>query len=187
MTDLKKSLQTMVSDKDWEMMAKHAGMSAAEIKKHVIKAIEKDATKGMLNGFSESAGAIGEIDNITLGTLSKAKNECLTQDFEVSLFKIIGIKGTLTVCGSSTNDWTATLKVCLIVAGASVWCTQYTFDPHNISVCFSPSVGLAKADLCFRIEIHNNKVCLGLSGKACYWAFGWKCANFNETLFCIPL
>ncbi|SLN25303.1 hypothetical protein PEL8287_01152 [Roseovarius litorisediminis] len=185
MTDIKTALETHVSDRDWEMMAKHAGMPAAEVKKKV------------LNGIANSLGADGTAELTTvssapvLSDLALAPrtvaDDCATQDFEVSLFKIIGIKGSLKVCGTNTSNWTAELKVCLIVAGASVWCTTYHFDPHNLSVCFSPTVGVAKADLCFTVSIHSNKICLSIKGKACVWGLGWHCGKFNEQLFCIPI
>jgi len=183
MADLPKALDTFTSDEDWALMSKQAGVSADQLKAQIhnaIAALDNDAAQGMQTG-DDSALA-----DLALSSPQSANN-CISQDFEVSLFKVIGIKGTLKVCGSSTSDWTAELKVCLTVAGASVWCTHYTFNPHNMSVCFSPSVGVAKAKLCFGLSIHSNKICLGVSGRACYWRFGWKCAKFDEAIFCIPV
>lgn len=183
MSDLTKALNTLVSEKDWEAMSVHAGIPTSKLKSRIQDAISALVSEG---ADLEDSRAEAPLAGLKLGDLQK-EGDCFTRDFEVSLFKIVGIKGSLTVCGTSTSDWTAELKVCLTVAGASVWCTSYKFNSHNLGVCFSPNVGLAKAELCFKILIHSDKVCLGVSGKACYWAFGWHCASFDETLFCIPI
>ncbi len=173
---LSNALESRASDADWQLMAKHAGISPEELKSKVLKAlVDLDTT-----GHSDEA----VVHSVSAPTQS---GDCQTQSFEVSLFKIIGISGELTLCGTNSTNWSAELKFCLVVAGSKVWCTSYKFDPHNLSVCFSPSVGLAKADLCFALQIENGKACLNVSGKACVWGFGWKCGKFNKTLFCIPL
>lgn len=182
MSDLNTALDTFASDEDWTMMAEHAGIPAPELKAKVMGAIA-NLTGDASNGLTSQEGA--PISDLAL-TTAQTNDDCISQDFSVSLFEIVGIKGTLKVCGKNASNWSAKLEVCLTVAGASVWCTSYAFGTHNLSVCFSPSVGIAKANLCFDIERHSNKICLNISGNACYWRFGYKCANFDETIFCIP-
>ncbi|MGH1334531.1 MAG: hypothetical protein ACRBFS_00270 [Aureispira sp.] len=180
MSDLLKALESRVSSSDWELMANHAGVSVEELKNNLLSVLVEEG-KRQLNNKQEDQGVV-----IPVLSSIQANGDCETQDFELSLFKIIGVKGSLTLCGSGSS-WSAELKICLVVAGSSVWCTSYRFDPHNLSVCFSPSVGIAKAKLCFNLDIETNKVCLRLNGNACVWAFGWHCGSFDTSLFCIPL
>jgi len=172
-----KSIDSHVSQADWDRMAKTAGIPADELKAKVVAALE------------DPQALLREAE-VSLPTISDAKktgSDCETQSFEVSLFKIVGLSGDLTLCGTSSSNWSAELKACLIVAGSKVWCTTYKFDPHNLSICYSPSVGVAKADLCFKIQIRGNRACLNISGKACVWGFGWRCGDFDTTVFCLPL
>jgi hypothetical protein len=172
-----KTIDFRVSDQDWQRMAKHAGIPAEELKAKVLDALASP----------EAFLARATPTTPVISGLTAAGDQCQSQSFEVSLFKIIGVAGTLTLCGTNTSDWSAELQVCLVVAGSKVWCTTYKFDPHNLGVCFSPSVGIAKAKLCFTIQIKNNSACLNISGNACVWGFGWKCGDFDTTVFCIPL
>jgi len=176
---IKNSIESKVSPESWVKMAETAGVSVDELKDKIINAIE---------GIGQNVRSVATTaDHPTVGALTKSSNDCDSQKFSISLFEIIGLSGELTLCGTSSSDWTASLKVCLVVAGAEVWCTTYKFDPHNLGVCFSPSVGVAKADICFNLNISDDKVCLNINGKACYWAFGWSCGKFDTTVFCIPL
>ena len=170
------SLKSRVSDADWQRMSKHAGIPAEELKVKLLDALS-------------NLDQIDQTDEVPAPQISavKSSGNCHTQSFSVSLFKVIGISGDLTLCGTNSSNWTAELKVCLIVAGSKVWCTSYQFDPHNLKICYSPSVGLAKADLCFNLKLSGNKACLNVSGKACVWGFGWRCGNFNKSLFCLPI
>lgn len=180
MSDYRKALDTVVSEQDWELMSKHAGLPAATLKEKIIPALEQS----FQGSFLEAQGP-GDLSQVKLEDIAEAES-CRSQSFEVSLFKIIGIKGTLKLCGTNSSNWTANLEFCLIVAGSSVWCTSYTFDPHHLRICFSPSVGIAKADLCFELQYGNGKICLNVKGQACVWAFGWTCGSFDKTLFCLP-
>jgi hypothetical protein len=182
MDDFTRALDSRVSQADWDRMAGHAGMPAADLKKQVATALQGLATSPV--ALQAAAPAAG----FKLGAVGKTKSgQCNTQEFEISLFKIIGLSGSLTLCGTSSSDWSAELQACLIVAGAKVWCTTYTFNPHNVSICYDPNVGAAKAHLCFAIQISGNKACLNISGNACVWALWWHCGDFNTTPFCIPL
>lgn len=176
MSDLLKVLESRVSAADWQLMAKHANVGADELKARLLEAFE--------NQEGEKLAALASTPILSDVTLSES---CKSQSFEISLFKIIGLSGTLTLCGQSPTDWSAQLKICLLVAGAEVWCTNYKFDPHNLGVCFEPDLVLAKAKLCFKLEDKNNTVCLNINGNACAWIFGWQCGDFDVTVFCLPL
>lgn len=177
MSDLLKALESRVSPADWERMAKYANVSASVLKIKLLDALQNQGEVELT-----TAMPFPRLSDVT------PVNDCTSQSFEISLFKIVGLAGTLTLCGDqSTKNWSAELKACLLVADSKVWCTSYRFDPHNISVCFEPNVGVAKAKLCFKLEIANDKICLNINGNACLWAFGWQCGNFDTTVFCLPL
>ena len=112
----------------------------------------------------------------------QASGDCVKRTFDVSLFKVVGISGYIEFCGSSSSDWSANVHICLDVAGSSVWCTDYTLSPQNLSVCFNPDLALVKGQLCIGIVGANH--CFNIHGNVCYWGFGWHCADFNQTLFC---
>jgi hypothetical protein len=166
------------------LMAKNANLSPDELQDKVVQAYR-------LMEEDESPGALKAIPSIPVPSVSEimTAGNCKSQTFEVSLFKIIGVSGTLTLCGNSSSDWSAEVKFCLLVAGASVFCRSFSLDPHNLSVSFDIDTAVANAKISFTLNIHNNKACFNIKGKACIWApfIGWKCADFDVTPFCIPL
>jgi hypothetical protein len=168
-------LKSIASEEDFNRMAKNASLTPDELKNRILQALQNDQN-ALANTIA--APVISDL---------QAVGNCNAQSFEISLFKIIGVKGTLTLCGDSPSNWSAELKMTLIVAGADVWSTSYQFDPHNLGVCFEPNVALAKARLCFNLQLHDNKVCLNIKGNACVWAIYWQCGDFDTTVFCIPL
>jgi hypothetical protein len=118
---------------------------------------------------------------VTRGDAVQSGN-CIKREFNISLFDILGLVGNVEFCYTSSDDWSAAFHICLEVAGSSVWCTDYTLSPTNTSICYHPNLTAVKADFCVGIIGTNH--CFNINGDACYWAFGWHCANFNETLFC---
>lgn len=158
---------TAVSTADWEKLASGAEVSPAELQSKYEAAVASAA--GVHRVTASSADA-------------EAAADCIGKTFGIDLLGVIGIDGSVQFCGSGSNDWSATLDVELKVAGVSVWHTTYTLSPTNASVCFSPDVGVAKAEICIGIVGSNH--CFNIHGSACYWSWTWHCADFNETLFC---
>lgn len=163
-----KQLTQGVSAEDWAKIAKLANITPEELQSKYEAAV------------AEHPNNLREISVTT--SASQDNGNCVRRNFEISLFKIVGIEGYVEFCGTNERDWKATFNVCLTLAGSSVWCTTYTLSPENTSICFHPDLALVKADLC--IGIVGSRHCFNIKGKACYWAFGWHCAEFNETLFC---
>jgi hypothetical protein len=181
MSNYATALDTVVSQDDWERMSKHAGVSPAELKAKLIPALE--------GAFGEGAAettAARNVPGVRLMAVEQ-KGNCSSQSFEVDLFSIVGVGGTLTLCGTNSRNWSAKLKWCLIVAGSEVWCTSYEFNPHDLRVCSSPRLGAVKAKLCYKLKPRHGKICVSIKGRACAWTFGWKCGRFNKALFCISL
>jgi hypothetical protein len=107
--------------------------------------------------------------------------DCVTRDFSISLFKVLGLNGYVKFCGPA-DDWTATFHICLELFGSNVWCTDYTLSPSNASICYNVDLAAVKASFCVAIQGANH--CFNIKGEGCYWAFTWHCKDFNETLFC---
>lgn len=150
----------------WEMLAKLAKTTPEDLKGKYEALLAQGPQRAVSVAVGEAA----------------SDGDCVGRDFNVSLFGIVGISGSVNFCGSSSSDWSATVHLCLDVAGSSVWCTDYTLSPQNVSVCFNPDLAAVKAKLCIGIVGANH--CFNVNGNACYWAFGWHCEDFNETLFC---
>ncbi len=179
MSDLMKALESRVSFEDWQRMARYDDVSPDELKHRLLNALQES------NVVQQVEVPVGGRE-VSLSNVTQDGN-CHSQEFSISLFDIVGVKGKLTLCGDSSSNWSADLQTCLIVAGASVWCRSVTFDPHHVSVCYNPDVGIAKAHLCFTLQLAPGKICLNLKGEACVWAFGWECGSFDVTPFCLPL
>jgi len=157
-----------VSDQDWARAAKLANITPQQLKTRYEAAVAQHP----LNLRKVT---------VTRGEAVKS-GDAIRKDFDISLFDIVGLKGYVEFQGSSSSDWTAAFHICLELAGVSVWCTDETLSPTNAQICYHPDAGGAKADLCLAIQGTNH--CFNVSGDACYWAFGWHCGDFNETLFC---
>lgn len=177
MSDTRKALESLVTDREWAIIAKqNDGVTAEQAKERILDAL----TGG--DAFTATPGASQALPIPTLGAVTSS-NGCETQDFDFSIAGF-GFEGSLTICGG--DDWTAKLYVEVKVAGIKVWSTTYTFGAHDTHVCFNPSVGkLASLKLCFDIDYNSDRICLGISGKACVIVAG--CKDFDTTLFCVPL
>lgn len=181
MSNYATALNTVVSEDDWERMSKHAGVSPAELKAKLIPALE-----GAFGERATEITAARDVQGVRLMALEQ-KDNCSSQSFEVDLFSIVGLGGTLTLCGTNSHNWSAKLKTCIIVAGSEVWCTTYKFDPHDLSVCFNPNAAAVKGKFCYKLKLRRGKICASVKGRACVWTFGWKCRSFKKALFCISL
>jgi hypothetical protein len=163
-----KTLTEGISADDWAQLAKFAKTSPEDLKRRYEARL------------AEHPQNLQKIE-IKLGDPVRS-GDCLTQPFNIGLFNIIGLSGSVQFCENGGNDWSATGHVSLDVAGSSVWSTDYTLSPNNTSVCYHPSFFAVKADLCFGIM--GDKHCFTVSGDACYWAGTWNCGNFDKTVYC---
>lgn len=182
MSDLRKALESKVSDEGWQRMAASANMSIADVKEKILPALEDCARKlstevETKRSFLEAMPIISDVT---------ADGNCHSISFAADLHKIIGVSGTVTLCGTSIHDWSARVQICLVVAGAEVWCENFEMGADNLKYCVSPNMGIAKADICFSLEF-SSKMCFRITGEACIWALGWHCGNVDVTPFCIPL
>jgi hypothetical protein len=181
MSNYATALDTVVSEDDWERMAKHAGVSAAQLKAKLIPALEVAFGEG-----APEATAAKNTPGVRL-TAVEQDGDCRSQSFEVDVFSIVGVSGKLTLCGTNSHNWSAKLTTCLVVAGSPLVCQSYKFDPHDLSVCLNPNAAAAKAKLCYKLKLRHGKICATLKGRACVWSFGWRCGSFNKALFCMSL
>jgi hypothetical protein len=156
--DIKKAMEG-ISQEDFEKAAESAGISVEEL---------KEKYKAALMARTSVATA--------------ANSDCNRRDFKISIFDIIGVGGFIEFCGTA-DKWSADLHVCLIAAGAEVWCADYKLNNDEASVTIGPNVGIAKADL--TIGIRGPNACFFVGGEACVWAIGWTCGTMDRTdLFC---
>ncbi len=165
-----KAILNSVSAEDWSKLAKLANMTPEELQSRYAAAMQDFPQ--MLREISVTSG-VGE-----------ASNDCATRTFEISFFKILGIRGTIRLCTVPGGHWTAQVEVCLLLLGESVWCTKFDLSSRNASICFNIDLFLVKGDICFGIV--GERLCLNIRGRLCLWTIaGWQCESFNETPFCI--
>ena len=119
---------------------------------------------------------------VKLGKPEKTSNECIRQNFDITLFDILGIRGYVEICGTP-EDWSLKLHICIVLLGAEVWCQDFVLSTSNPHLCVEVNLFTVKAKLCFGVR--GSRACFYISGEACYWAFGWHCASFDETIVCL--
>jgi hypothetical protein len=163
-----RTLTQGITADDWTIVARQAQTTPEQLQSQYEAALQNHPQ--MLRKIEVSAG-----DAVQSG-------DCISRDFDVSLFDVFGIHGNIEFCGTGSNDWSAKLHICLELFGGDVWCTDYTLSPTNASVCYSPDLTAVRAHFCVGIVGQNH--CFNLNGNACYWAWTWHCADFNETPFC---
>lgn len=167
--DEKQMIQGISAD-DWARLAKSAKTTPQQIQSQYEAALAKRLVS--LGKVTVKAGA------------PVKSGDCISRDFDITLYDIISLKGNIQFCSSSQSDWTATYHVCLLLAGNSIWCTDATLTPNSASICYSPDFALVKAQFC--LAINGVNLCFNVSGNACYrkWTGSWDCSDFNETVFC---
>jgi len=163
-----RTLTKGIADSDWARIAKLANTTPDQI---------RSAYESALTGHPENL----RVKSFTRGNPIKS-GDSIRVNFDIGLYKTLSLDGYVEFSGTSSTDWSAAFHVCLELAGNSVWCTDETLTPSNAQICYHPDLAAVKADLCFAIQGSN--LCFNVSGDACYWAFGWHCGNFNETVHC---
>ena len=111
----------------------------------------------------------------------RTADDCEEKNFDISLLDVIGIRLGVKFCGEG-NDWSAQVKLCLLAFGDELSCYEFTLSPQDTRICLKPNFGIAKFEIC--VGVRGPDVCLFIEGQACVWAFGWHCADFDQTLFC---
>ncbi len=81
-------------------------------------------------------------------------------------------------------NWYGKVVVTPTIFGKGVGSSEAQVSRAQSFIEIHPSALLVKADL--KIGIYGDKMCFGIEGRACYWAFGWKCQSFDKQgLFCL--
>jgi hypothetical protein len=163
-----RTLTQGITEDDWALVAKLGDTTPEQLQSRYEAHLENHPQ--MLRKIEVTAG-----DAVQSG-------DCISRKFDVSLFDALGIAGDIEFCGTSSDDWSAKLHICLVLLGDEYWCTDYTLSPTDATVCYHPNLAAVKADFCVGIVGQNH--CFNLNGQGCYWAFGWNCKGFNETPFC---
>lgn len=84
------------------------------------------------------------------------------------------LRACASVVGSSEVRVTASLLGQSILSG--------TLSPRRTRLCASPSIGLAKAELCVSLDIRGKRV--RVEGRVCVrrWTGRWRCSGFDSRL-----
>ncbi len=157
-----------ITDDQWVELAKESGLAPDEFKRHYVDAISRD----------EALGA--EPGEVTLGTLETVQR-CKKQDFSADVWKIVGVNGTLTLCGPE-SDWSLTPVINWTVANVKVWTRKYTFSKAKQEIHDGFELVAVRAS--YTLGIKTDGWCVYVKGSAGYWKGTWKDSKFDKTLLC---
>jgi hypothetical protein len=169
MLEIAKHSITAIPEDEWQDVAKRIGVNPDQLKKD-YEAVISDP-----RNLREMSVNIGQ---------QVKSDDCVSTPFEFSFFKVLGIKGEVKFCGTNTSNWTATVDVCLTLLGNQVACHKFELDSTHLEYCYNIDVRLAKAKVCFGVNTRD--LCLYTRGKACAWALGWHCQDFDQRIICLP-
>lgn len=167
MADQKQVIESIGAEK-WERLAELTEKPASELQSKYAD-------------FVDSLPRPLPKTQVTSTKAKKTTDDCTEKNFDISLLDVIGIRLGVKFCGDS-SDWSADVKLCLLAFGDELSCYNLHLDSQNAEICLSPNFGIAKFQIC--VGLRGSNVCLYVKGEACFWAFGWHCADFNEQLFC---
>jgi hypothetical protein len=166
--DIKNSLAA-IPDAEWSKLAELAKTTPEELQQRY-------------RAFVEEHPLHLRKKTVTFGEIEETDDNCRQADFDIGLFDILAIRGHVRFCGTPEN-WVLRHRVNIVLFGEQVWSHEFTLTSQNPSLCLEVNLGAVKAKLCFGVR--DRRSCVYISGEACYWAFGWHCANFDETILCL--
>ena len=180
MSDFLKLVDAQVSAEDWQLMAKHAGMPADELRTKILGGLSQNQNE------ARQSQNISALQEMSLSDVETDADGCQTVKVDIPLpVPGLSTKVTATFCFKSATDWSARIEICLVVFGQTVRCQSFTLDPHHTEVCLKFDVFLASLKVCLSLVFRPGRICLNISGEACLVGAG--CEKFDETIFCIPI
>lgn len=180
MNDLLLSLENRATAAEWEAQASRLQMSPEVLKQALAAAYrelpQQPEDASTLEAVLETRPADGK----------------WSQDFDLSLGSIFGVKGNLTIEGTTDLDWKATLRATIIAFGIEIDRKTAEITPFQSGVTWELNVlNLAKCSLGFTLGIELLKdFVLHLRGSAAYydfWIWNWRSADFDVVVARQPL
>ena len=156
-----------ITDAQWAEFAKESGLPPEEAKRRYLDAASHD------DGVALS-------QDVTLGQMVTV-DRCKEQPFNASIWKIIGVKGSMKLCGPE-SDWVLTLTITFIVAGMDVATRTYTLSKKKAEVHDTIELFVFRAS--YTIALTTDRWCVKIGGSVGYWKGTWHDHGFNKTLFC---
>ncbi len=166
MLDLKEPFGC-VTDETWLRLAEPSKIEIQTLKRRFRAFVENHPIP--VDQFQVRTGEVRHVGDST------------ERDFEISIFKLLGIKGWMQFRGPSDN-WTARCHAALLLLGGVVYEFDFTLSPEEASVSYDVDLTLVKATLTFALG--GDKHCFWIGGRACYYWVKWNCKKFDQKLFC---
>ncbi len=160
-----------ITDAEWAEIAKESGLAPAEVKRRYLDALGRDDLVGA-DAPGEPVVSLGEM--VTLA-------RCKEQPFEASIWKMIGIKGSMKLCGPEDN-WSMTLKLIFVLAGVDVASRTYTLSKKKAEMHDTIELFVFRAS--YTIGMTTDKWCVVIGGTVGYWKGKWFDHGFKKKLFC---
>ncbi|WP_141921617.1 hypothetical protein [Haloactinospora alba] len=86
----------------------------------------------------------------------------------------------------SEEPWRAVVDANAKVFGHKVGNSHFQLSRMSSYIEIHPGAFLTKADL--KIGVYGERLCFGIDGQACYWAWTWHCTPIHaHGLFCVNL
>lgn len=157
-------MEVNISQSQWEETAKRLNLSVEETQKRYMEALD------------QMGDTMVKINHEAI--TSQGTDKDFSYPFDLSFYGILDLKGELTFI--TGEDWSIIIKAEVSLLGVTIINIDHTLNPSNPEFCFEVNVALAKASIC----IGYKDSCVYVKGEACYWAFSWSCADFEENIVC---
>ena len=157
-----------ITDEQWAELAKLSGLPPDEVKRRYADAISQDEALGAAEG------------EVVLGT-PETLDRCKVQPFSASIWKIVGVNGTLKLCGPE-SDWSLTAVLNFTAADVPVATRKYTLSRRKAEIQDKFELFAVRAS--YKLGMKTDGWCVYLGGSVGYWKGKWYDHRFDKTLFC---
>lgn len=157
-----------ITEEQWAELAKASGLPPDEVRRRYIEAITQDEALGAAEA------------EVVLGT-PETLDRCKVQPFSASIWKIVGVNGTLKLCGPE-SDWSLTTVLNFTAADVRVMTREYTLSRRKAEIHDEFELFAVRAS--YKLGLKTDGWCVYLGGSVGYWKGKWYDHGFQKTLFC---
>lgn len=170
-------LLCLPDDSDWQVLAEALQMS--DIKNQYAKELDKFIKKPTRLELAEIT--YHPITSMFDG--EKTRSGDINKSYSITVIpRVLAVRVDVGV--RMAANWYGKVVVTPTIFGKALGSSEAQISRAQSFFEIHPGALLVKADL--KIGIYGDKMCFGIEGRACYWAFGWKCQSFDKQgLFCL--
>jgi hypothetical protein len=177
--DIAAALDGVVQTKDWDAAASRLGLGVEELKGQV-----EEAYRGL---SAKTAARDTAAESVVTAKAASEGNGTWSQDFDFTIWEIIGIKGKLSLSATSIQDWKAQLDISPVIIGIPFKTMSYQIDAQHLGYEWEENfLNLAKLRLGYNFGFDQDAsgktfFTMRLKGTAAYYDLltGWHSADFD--------